>query len=222
MKKNLANLKSTVCAVALCGALMVGAPAVANAADMALEPGQDHRNWTGFFFGANVGLGVFDGSGIDPTSAAYGTSTEFLGGLNLGYDRQVDDIVIGIEGDISIVDYADGSYSSDHYAEIDTISTVRARLGFVNDESLFYTTLGVGVITGFAASSEASASTEGDFTALAAVGGVGFEHRLTENLTAKIEGLALLPENIGGLVGASDALDVSSIFIVRAGMNWRF
>lgn len=105
-------------AVALCSGLAVTA---GNAADMAVKapakpiykaPVADPYNWTGGYVGANVGYSW----GKSDTSAIYYNNTTgaflynagsksfdmdgWLGGLQVGYNWQVKNVVLGIEADI--------------------------------------------------------------------------------------------------------------------------
>lgn len=120
-------------------------------------------NWQGLYFGGNVGYG-FDGSElsslerITPPASSIGTVPGFdpqgaFGGLQLGYNWQVERLVLGLETDIQYADLSDqagGPYSNNAafqggaWADLDWFGTVRGRLGFVASERLLiYGTAGL-------------------------------------------------------------------------------
>lgn len=68
-------------------------------------------NWTGFYFGGHIGGGWADlnstelapGTGAFPTGTAFSTdhSSGFLGGVQGGYNYQISNFVLGVEGEYS-------------------------------------------------------------------------------------------------------------------------
>src|SRR5690242_9237874 len=103
------RLLSTVAAVALVtGFGMTGA----RAADIIAEPAA--YDWTGFYFGAHVGYGeaYMDGTlDGDPSEDALRASkldlSDVVGGVHLGYNKQMDKLVVGLEGDFTWVGLKD-------------------------------------------------------------------------------------------------------------------
>lgn len=112
-------------------------------------------NWTGFYIGGQVGGGWFSSqtTHIDPTGsfpAGWVDSTidgsGFLGGGYAGYNYQINQFVIGIDGDYSWADLK-GSGSdispnnfgtTTHDENVKWIATVTGRLGYaVNNWLLF-------------------------------------------------------------------------------------
>ena len=57
-------------------------------------------NWSGFYVGANFGAGWTTGSLNIPGNNFYGGTTEFIGGLQAGYNFQAGHLLFGVEGDI--------------------------------------------------------------------------------------------------------------------------
>jgi opacity protein-like surface antigen len=57
-------------------------------------------NWSGFYVGANFGGGWTNGSLNIPGNNFYGGITEFIGGVQAGYNIQAGHLLFGIEGDI--------------------------------------------------------------------------------------------------------------------------
>lgn len=115
-------------------------------------------SWTGFYIGGELGGGWASETVaiVTQTSATPGfpvgfSSTRdlsgFLGGVNAGYNYQINQFVIGIDGDYTWADLT-GSTSDvspttgdvDHHSSrIDWISTVTGRLGWVfNSNWLLY------------------------------------------------------------------------------------
>ena len=151
-------------------AMMVSA---ANAADVA-PAGYD---WTGIYFGVNAGA-AFNNSelnndlrytgtvtGVQDIVSGFGNNlngddTAFTGGAMLGYNWQMDALVLGVETDFNYLgfsgsssrDLSDGAstlfgepVTASHKLsyEADWYGTLRGRLGFAADNLLFYGTGGL-------------------------------------------------------------------------------
>ncbi|MGC2053057.1 MAG: porin family protein, partial [Pseudolabrys sp.] len=56
-------------------------------------------NWSGFYVGANFGAGWATGSLNIPGNNFYGGTTEFIGGVQAGYNFQAGHLLLGVEGD---------------------------------------------------------------------------------------------------------------------------
>ena len=137
----------------------------ANAADLARNnyarayPPPSAFNWTGLYAGAHLGYG-WDTSNRDTfvstTGAFYSSSTlksdGIFGGIQLGYNYQIERLVIGWEADLSLANI-NGSLTSLTPAgnqigavsngKDKTLGTVRARLGYAFNNVMFYGTGGV-------------------------------------------------------------------------------
>lgn len=133
----------------------------ANAADVA-APVYD---WTGFYVGANAGIAWNNSSlnqdvylgGVresDLRNNIDGDQTAFTAGGILGFNYQMDQIVLGAEADFNYLGFGDdnkrdvsdffateGAYSKTSF-EADWYGTIRARLGFAIDNVLIYGTGG--------------------------------------------------------------------------------
>jgi outer membrane immunogenic protein len=180
-------------------------------------------SWTGFYIGLSGG-GALGSSSWNSTG-----SRDISGGLvggTAGYNYQIGQAVVGIEGD---VDWADINGSTTTACPLgcktsDTwLSTVRGRLGYAADRFLPYITGGAAFgdirasMPGFAAASTDNAGWT--------LGG-GLEAALARNWTAKVEYLYvdLGSFNCGLNCGAGLATDNVSFHsnILRAGVNYRF
>jgi outer membrane immunogenic protein len=181
-------------------------------------------NWSGFYLGINGG-GGWGHSSWDTSATRINTSGGLVGGT-AGYNWQLGNAVLGIEGDI---DWANlkgtntstlcplGCSTSDTW-----LSTVRGRAGYAFGNVLPYVTGGLAVgdiraaTPGFAGASNTSAG----WTA-----GAGLEVGLTGNWSAKAEYLYvdLGKFNCGTACNGLPTDNVSMHDnVVRAGVNYRF
>jgi outer membrane immunogenic protein len=174
--------------------------------------------WTGFYAGVNAGYGFGNISGS--AGRRFEDPSGFLGGVQLGYNHQVGQIVYGLETDI---DYAHlqaknnalgvaGSRNTLNY-----LGTVRGRVGYSFDRFMPYVT------GGFAygqSTVKVPAVGKSNPTHTGWVLGGGVEYALTNNITAKVEGLYVDLANQRVLGGA--ARSGFETGIVRAGINAKF
>lgn len=110
-------------------------------------------NWTGFYVGANVGAiwskssAVDDGtSGFAPFPGDISTGVGILGGVQAGYNWQVSNFVLGVEGDIDLASVKRSiaiNAADTHNASLSALGTVRGRAGLAFDRFLPYVTGGV-------------------------------------------------------------------------------
>lgn len=146
---------------------MIAALALASAAQAADMTASATYDWTGFYLGANAGV-AWNNSSLDQDvyrdgvranelrNAIDGDQTAFTAGGILGYNYQIDQIVLGVEADFNYLGFSDsnkndillatapaaaGSYSQTSF-EADWFGTIRARLGYAIDNVLIYGTAG--------------------------------------------------------------------------------
>ncbi|ALK08632.1 outer membrane protein [Blastochloris viridis] len=132
----LALLASTV----LAGTASAADLAARKAAAAAAAPVTYGTNWTGFYLGGNVGYGwgtndwTFDGVGTDNDFDG------FVGGGQIGFDYQIGNIVVGIQGDISGANLEGKSTIGgvEFKNEATWLASVTGRVGFTVDRALFY------------------------------------------------------------------------------------
>lgn len=224
----------------------------AQAADMPLKAMTKPipaTSWTGFYVGANVGgvWGSFDnrlttvngppgdqffntaiGQDRDVNAAGTGSanSSGFTGGVQAGYNKQMDRIVLGIEADFGAMSLKpqrggvfpytgliNHPFSLNTSAKTDWLLTVRGRVGYAVDRTLLYATGGLAVTElrfnqnfqdlvcqplPACTESIAASSTRVGYTV-----GAGVEHMFDRNWTAKAEYLYLNFDtgNFSGLLG---------------------
>jgi outer membrane immunogenic protein len=128
-------------------------------------------SWTGFYLGLNAGyadpsskIGVIPGgawigdadvAGVTAAGTGKLNLDGFTGGVEAGYNYQINNIVLGVEGDVDYLDlrgsYAtptyDGAVSGTYWASgkttVDTLFTLRGRAGLAADHWLFFVTGGL-------------------------------------------------------------------------------
>lgn len=215
-------MKKTLLALSL---FAVAAPAFAadlprNRAPVFVAPPM--FTWTGFYLGANAGAvwGDFTKSGrlID-------TKAGFTGGVTAGYNHQISNIVLGVEGDYNYSGLQGRGAvlpgPGFAKAELTSFGTIRARLGVAFDRALIYGTGGYAF--GFTTLENGLVKTDSSRHGYAV--GAGLEYAFTTNISAKAEYLYMPFEskNVGTFPGfgaaAKPGLDAS---VLRAGVNYRF
>lgn len=184
--------------------------------------------WTGFYVGLNAGYGFSDSqigrvalrNDAGPGYAAWATddgsfsqwsnkrSGSFVGGGQIGYNYQIDAMVIGLEADINYADISSersgfnrgrGYYDSESIvakSSVNWFGTLRARVGaLVNDRLLIFATGGLA----FGGVEVSGRYIYGDGRTDRGIGGkrsstrtgwtlgAGLEYAITDNLTLKGE-----------------------------------
>jgi len=141
--------------VSLSAAILAALFGSANAADMVVKapllPPAPAYNWTGFYIGAHAG-GAFDNDQFNFQPAGTftnNTASSFLGGGQVGYNYQISNWVVGLEGDgdwthlFGFAPCPNPFFTCGH--NIEWLASVRARVGYVAaDRFLFYVTGGAG------------------------------------------------------------------------------
>jgi len=222
-------------------------------------------NWTGFYAGVNLGGGWAQGTNTGTLTAATGggpfvaTSSSsanlsgVIGGGQIGYNWQTGHLVFGLEADIDGSSESGSASASCGIAgcttmgtpKVDAFGTLRGRLGYAQDNWLFYVTGGfawqhiTNTITDTAAGGTATlfsaSTTQGGY-----VVGVGAETAFAPRWTAGIEYLYMdtgsftlfngpVPAAVLGVLNApagttatiNDAAHLQNN-IVRARLNYRF
>ena len=244
------TMKKHASVLALALMMSAFAGSMAQAADLAPPPPPQIRpavsDWTGPYAGAVAGGVCMDtmttlyqdlgkNGTIDNTFSDLPLNgCGWTGGLVAGFNYQLDNVVLGLEGDwtwggktgehTDVI--APGNIERDHF-KIKWQASLRARLGFLTtDKTLLYVTGGVGWLRGKAY--ETSPDTVSDQnTHTGYVIGGGIEHALTENLHLRAEYLySSYKAKSYHLVGAVDAADVKvdmdNFHTFRLGVTWNF
>jgi outer membrane immunogenic protein len=214
------------------------ATALCSAPALAGDPAA--TDWSGFYLGVNggYGLGHFDVvtastiPDLDGIERGYGANGGLFGATT-GFNVQTGNIVFGLEGD---VDWArlsgtaapikpNNSPASVLTSNINWLTTLRGRVGFGEDNLLFFATGGLaaggvnGTVTNFPSGSTTSTlgSTQYGYAA-----GAGIEAALTDNVSIKAE---FLHVDLGTTKYALPPIDADAhptANIIRVGVNYRF
>ena len=200
----------------------------ANAADLRRPPPQypvkapvyQPFDWTGFYAGINAGYGW--GRSRYDFGVLGANALDVNGGLvggTVGYNYQIGQTVLGIEGDIDWQNVKGSAACVGGVCQTksDWISTVRGRLGYAADRFMPY-------VTGGAAFGNVNANIPGlgsqsDTRTGWTVGG-GAEYAFAPNWTVKAEYLYVdLGKFTCAVCGANVKFNEN---IVRAGLNYKF
>jgi outer membrane immunogenic protein len=185
-----------------------------------------YYNWTGFYVGINGG-GAWGRSSFDfpGSSTNFNTNGGLIGGT-AGYNYQIGQFVLGVEGDI---DWANVKGSTTCMAGVfscqtqnDWLGTARGRVGYAFDRVLPYLTGGLAL--GDIKASVPGIGTQTDTKAGWTVGG-GVEVAVVGNLSAKVEYLHVDLGNLNCGVACGFGTNTNVKFneeVVRGGFNFRF
>lgn len=234
--------------VAFAGGLPVGAVSAADLPSPVRMPVKapvmaPAFSWTGFYLGADVG-GVWarDSIADDPSTTfrwLNGTTTTIngagaIGGFEAGYNWQISNVVLGVEGDVSfsslkktITGLTPALPADTFGTRLSTLSTLRGRIGWAFDRTLIYATGGAA----FATLKDTYNDVAAQFTANPGsnvsgwTAGGGLEYAFTDHWSAKAEYLHVgLPNRTatssngnGYSFAYKDSLDIG-----RAGINYKF
>jgi len=244
-------------------AALIGTPALA--ADMALPPPPPpppapFYNWTGFYLGGEGGVGYFTnqitnvaGGKSFPAGLVHNSdgSAGMFGGGYAGYNYQINQFVVGIDGDFSGADLSGGASTAGPTGNIDNdndrikwLATVTGRLGYAANNFLFFAKAGWagagfnGTETNSTATlvntaNGTNASTRNGWTV-----GAGVEYGLTSHWSAKLEydylqfgtatyNTTLTNTGVGGgsapgTISVYARSATSSMSLAKAGFAYRF
>ncbi|MEI4485840.1 outer membrane protein [Frigidibacter sp. MR17.14] len=183
------------------------------------EPVLSYGNWAGGYVGANVG---WNDDKADPDFGATGSMTangESFG-LGAGYNWQSGAWVYGVEGDISTADISDSETSGgdEFESKIDTMATLRGRVGYDMGNWMPYVTAGVAAAKADYSFENAAGRSSDSDTLTGYTAGFGAEYKINDKWSAK--GEYLYTKFDGRFEGEGDVdHDVNSL---RLGMNYHF
>jgi outer membrane immunogenic protein len=190
--------------------------------------------WTGFYAGLNAGYGwnMGDSRFYDPTFGSIPGRRHggFVGGAQGGYNYQFGMFVGGVETDLqyAAVGNKGASYGTTYYpGDSDGFfGTIRARAGVAFDRALVYGTGGFayGDVGGNRSRDPLLGHHSGDEINWGWTIGGGVEYAITNNFTAKVEGLYVdidAKDNFdqGGRVNVNHDAEFG---VLRAGVNYKF
>ncbi len=183
--------------------------------------------WTGLYAGLNAGyaFGQFNDNNIGGNR--FRKADGFVGGGQIGYNYQINQIVLGVEADgqLSQFDAKANPINARGYGkgEVGYFGTVRGRLGYAMGRTMIYGTGGwaygqakVSTVPGVAINALASDKNNLSGYAL----GAGVEHALTNNITVRGEYMYVdLDKKAYFLPNTKVGTDFS---VVRLGANYKF
>jgi outer membrane immunogenic protein len=219
----------------LASTALLGMAGAASAADIAAAPAYKAPapaayaapfSWTGFYVGGHLGWGFTDFN----TGVGSADLDGFLGGLQTGFNYQIGQWVLGIEGDISWTDISESGsdgLGNGYSASLDWLASITGRVGVAFDNALLYAKGGI-----------AFADTSASVTLIAPFGpipagtytvddtstgwtlGAGLEYAFWDNWSAKIEYQYYSFETDDFAVGLDS--DNADLHTVKFGVNYRF
>lgn len=192
-------------------------------------------SWTGFYAGINGGYGW--GSLGNIGDATFGEPSGFVLGATLGYNYQINQFVLGIEGDLdwtnvdstarttAQVGVPAAPASVANTATVNWMGTLRARVGFAIDRALIFATAGyagAGLDLKYTDLTNSVSGKDSSWRNGWTVGG-GIEYAFSRNISAKTEYLYTSFGSQDAFTGTPYvARGELSMSMVRAGVNYRF
>ncbi|MFN3891465.1 MAG: outer membrane protein [Beijerinckiaceae bacterium] len=192
-------------------------------------------SWTGFYIGANAGYGWGSLGGLG--DATFGKPDGFALGGTVGYNHQINQFVLGVEGDINwtnmsstgrtiaLVGAPPAASTVGNTADVNWMGTLRARAGFAADRALLYVTGGYAGASMDLKYNDVTLGVGGKDSSWRngwALGG-GIEYAFTRNVSAKTEYLytSFGSQTVFGGTPYVSRAELSTS-LVRAGVNYRF
>jgi len=170
---------------------VISVSVTARAADMPVKapPAEPPYNWSGLYYGANFGGAWTSGSLNIPNNNFYGGITEFIGGVQLGYNVQAGHFLFGIESDFDWAGFGRPQLPTPTLGIVSPnwIGTVAGRFGLVEDRWLLYGKLGGGWVHSSATVNVSGTSWHDTSTRSGWLFGAGVEYGFKSNWTIKVE-----------------------------------
>jgi len=206
----------------------IGATVAAHAADMptkslpASVPPPPY-NWSGFYVGANFGGAWANGSLNIPNNNFYGGLTEFIGGVQAGYNFQTGHLLLGVEGDFDGATFSHPALPSPTLGSVSQnwIGTVAGRIGLVEDRWLIYGKVGGGWVHSSAILNFPGVSWSGPNTSSGWLMGAGLEYGFKSHWTLKLEYDFLSLANWTSPTAPAVSLN-RDVQMVKFGVNYKF
>jgi outer membrane immunogenic protein len=162
---------------------MVAISTSANAADnVVIEPGAAAYNWSGVYVGAAIGWASIN---YDELENDYFDRRDgsFAGAVYAGYNFQMNNVVLGIEGDLNFRN-AEPEDNFTNPLNQNLGGSVRGRIGYAIDRFMPYMTAGV-AIANFEADHDGDGADVAKKTMTGYSVGAGVEWAVTDNLIVR-------------------------------------
>ena len=222
--------KKLMCGVAPAALLLVASMVVAEAADPVVSiPVAASTPFTGFYIGAHTGYGSadYEGSWENDGNPYVGMKNRgALFGMQAGYNWEVmQNVLLGVEGDITVAPW-NASYSEDGtdtvFGHLSGIASLRARLGYVLNETLIYATGGVAFASSNAGAGNTISHNRKAEIVTGAVAGAGIEWLLTPSVALRAEGLYYWFDQKDSAPGEPGFGGIQDTWVARVGASWYF
>ena len=219
------SLNKIIYGASLCAVVLTvgAATAIADGMPGSIKDAPAQKSWQGFYVGTHAGLVSGDTQGVTPVTSTDYELTGSLAGAQLGYNWQRGMYVLGIEGSYSFSS-VQGSTAClivlDCKRDVDSLGTVVGRYGLAFGNTLYYGMAGVawadvGTKVSFLGATIDSVDTH----RVGWTAGFGFEHALSDRLTAKIEYAHIdLGSDTQTILGVPDKVDLK-MDTIRLGVN---
>ena len=213
--------------------------------------------WRGFYIGAHGGHADINFDNLDDSSELQVTPPDpedtvtgllfdlngGIAGLQAGYNLNHGRMVYGIEFDWTRLSQSQLRYQPDGSSttgnlntdnvrvELDSLASLRARVGVTSARTLFYATAGVAWLKGnYTAvnNNDQADSGSAELDATGFVFGGGLEHALRDNLLIRFEGLhyafddRISTSDLTSDSDVGDFAEVEDITIYRVGLSYKF
>src|SRR5499426_4037905 len=205
-----------------------GGYAVAHAADMPTKAPPapvpvPPYNWSGFYVGANVGGAWTSGNLNIPNNSFYGGLTEFIGGVQAGYNFQIGHLLLGVEGEFDGATFSHPALPTPTLGSVSQhwISTAAGRVGLVEDRWLLYAKVGGGWAHSNAILNFPGVSWSGSNTSSGWLVGAGVEYGFKSHWTVRLEYDFLALANWTSPTVPSIQLN-RDVQMVKFGVNYKF
>ena len=203
----------------------------------------DLFSWTGFYIGAHLGYGWGSSSSFNVPTAGNGDAFDgpidgietspagWLGGVTVGYNYQLDNILVGVEADLGYLGAEDDESNDFGFQDVEYggYGTLTARLGYTEDRWLFYVKAGLafaqitteaGALTG-GGDIDPSDYTSQDETETGWALGAGIEHAIQPNISLKVEYLYMdFGEDRSGNFDGDTFFHEHDIHTLKVGVNY--
>ena len=208
---------------------------IAMAADLEPPPPPvDHLrpatyDWSGGYVGGWVGSACIDGTLTDNSvpQTFENAGCGWKGGVLAGYNHQMENIVFGVEGDwgMSNAIVTNNEGGADYTFALDSIATLRGRVGYAMDNTLLFVTAGGAWARGDVNSTVGGLADHLQSDHFGWTIGGGIEHAVTDQLRIKLDYLytVLGDGHYGSPCGSCDVnVHWGTEQEVRLGMIWAF
>lgn len=193
-------------------------------------------SWTGFYIGGHLGYawGKLQGdeSGDTMENGGRVDPKGWLAGVHGGYNWQYTNWVFGVEGNWSGVFNSEKKSCAvsacDSYirGELNSLASIRGRLGwaFNNNQTLLFGTVGGGWRRYTLLQQSGSGDKPFHKSVSGVVWGGGIEHKLTQNVSVRLQALRYQgSQKLGWGSDSGDGhVNIGAVTTVDAGLTWHF